>query len=146
MWMPGEALVAPGPRVTKADAGAAGGLADRLRHHRRAALLPADRERDLAIVKGVERREVALARHAEHMLHAVGDQLVDQNLAARPGAVIGAHGFSAFGQRLIGRTWPGSSARSSAREVAGFAEPADKSSIPDRPAWRRDGASVGASS
>ena len=79
------------PARDEGNARAAGGLADGLRHHRGAALLAADRERDLAIVEGVERGEVALARHAEHMLHAVGDELVDQNLAACPGAVIGAH-------------------------------------------------------
>ena len=90
MWMPGEALVAPGPRVHEHDAGPAGDLADRLRHHGGAALLPADGELDRPVVERVERREIALARHAEHVLHAVHDELVDQNFAAGAGAVIGA--------------------------------------------------------
>ena len=88
MWMPGEALVAPGPRVTEHDAGPAGRLADRLRHHGGAALLAADGELDRPVVEGVERREIALARHAEHVLHAVDDELVDQDFAAGAGAVI----------------------------------------------------------
>ncbi len=69
----------------------AGDLADRLRHHGGAALLPADREIDRPVVEGVERGEIALARHAEYVLHAVHDELVDQNFAAGAGAVIGAH-------------------------------------------------------
>ena len=88
MWMPGEALVAPGPRVTKQTPGPAGHLADRLRHHGGAALLPADGDADIAVVEGVERGEVALARHAEDMAHAVNAQLVDQDLGGGPRIVL----------------------------------------------------------
>jgi hypothetical protein len=66
----------------EADAGTAGELADRLRHHGGAALLPAHRDRDIAIVERIERRQIALARHAEGMPHPVKHQLVDQDLAA----------------------------------------------------------------
>ena len=72
------------------DARPAGDLADGLRHHRRAALLAADGELDRPVVERVERREIAFARHAEHVLHAVDEQLIDQDFAAGAGAVIGA--------------------------------------------------------
>ena len=71
MWMPGEALVAPGPRVTNTTPGRPVALPMRLRHHGGAALLAADGELDRPVVEGVERGEIALARHAEHVLHAV---------------------------------------------------------------------------
>ena len=79
------------PARDEADAGAAGGLADRLGHHGGAALVPADGERDFAIVKRVERGQIALARHAEHVAHPVDRQLIDQDFAAGPRAVIAAH-------------------------------------------------------
>ena len=72
------------PAGDETDAGPAGRLADRLGHHRRAALLPADRERDVAVMEGVERREIAFARHAEGVPHAMRDQLIDENFAAGP--------------------------------------------------------------
>ena len=81
------------PTGDEADAGRAGDLADGLRHHRGAALLAADRHRDRAIVQGIKRRDIALARHAEHMAHAVDDELIDQHLPAGPRSVIGAHGI-----------------------------------------------------
>ena len=77
--------------------GPAGDLADGLRHHGGAALLAADGELDRPVVEGVERREIALARHAEHVLHAVDDELVDQDFAAGAGAVIGAQHFFLLG-------------------------------------------------
>ena len=89
MWMPGEALVAPGPARHEADAGAAGELAVGLRHHRRAALLAADGDVDRGVVQRVEHGEVALARHAEEVIDAVDDELVDEDLAAGPG--VGGH-------------------------------------------------------
>ena len=91
MWMPADGIGGAGPAGDEADAGPAGGLADRLRHHRGAALLAADRELDRAVVHAVERREIAFARHAEHMAHAMDDELIDQDLAAGPHAVIAAH-------------------------------------------------------
>ena len=94
------------PAGDEADAGPAGRLADRFRHDRGAALLPADRDRDVAVVEGVERRDIALARHAEHVMHAVDDELVDQDLAGGPGAVIGAHDKTPR-QRLIGQNLVG---------------------------------------
>ncbi len=81
----------------EADAGPAGHLADRLRHHAGAGLLPADRDGKIAVMERIEHREIALARHAEHMLHAVDAQLVDQNLGGAAQIVLGAH------RRLPGR-------------------------------------------
>ena len=114
MWMPGEALVAPGPARDEHDARPAGDLADRLRHHGGAALLPADGELDRPVVERIERREIAFARHAEHVLHAVHDQLVDQDFAAGPGAVIGAHVSLQFLCAVIATaSWPGNPASAS---------------------------------
>ena len=79
------------PARDEADARAAGHLADDLGHHGGGALVPADGEFNIAVVKGIERGQIAFARHAEYMLHAVNRQLVDQNLAAGAGAVIAAH-------------------------------------------------------
>ncbi len=83
-----------GPARDEADARPAGRLAAGFRHDGGAALVPADGDRDVAVVEGVERRDIALARHAEHVAHAVDDELIDQNFAGRPGAVIGAHDAS----------------------------------------------------
>ena len=91
MWMPGEALVAPGPRVTKQTPGTAGRLAHRLGHHRGAALLPANGDGNIAVVKRIDRSEIAFAGHAEHVLDAVNAQLIDQNLGGRTIIVLTAH-------------------------------------------------------
>ena len=91
MCMPGDALVAPGPRVTKQMPGRPVALPTA------SAIMaapPSCRQTvtvDVAVVEGVERGEIALARHAEHVPHAVDDELVDQDFAGGPGAVIGAH-------------------------------------------------------
>ena len=94
MWMPGEALVAPGPRVTKQMPGrpvalptASAIMAAPPSWRQTVSLIG-------AVVEGVERGEIALARHAEDVLHAVHDQLIDQDFAAGARAVIGAHGVS----------------------------------------------------
>ena len=77
------------PARDEADAGPAGRLADRFRHHRRGAFVPADGERDIGmIVKGVERGQIAFARHAEDMAHAMDRQLIDEDFAAGAGAVV----------------------------------------------------------
>ena len=91
MCMPGDALVAPGPRVTKQMPGRPVALPTA------SAIIaapPSWRQTvsvDLAVVEGVERGEIALARHAERVFHAMRDQLIDQDFAAGPGAVIGFH-------------------------------------------------------
>ena len=91
MWMPGEALVAPGPRVTKQTPGRPVALPTA------SAIMAAPPScrhtvtRDVAVVEGVERGEVALARHAEDVAHAVNAQLVDQNLGGGPRIVLTAH-------------------------------------------------------
>ncbi len=80
----------------EAHARAAGDLADRFRHHAGAALLPADSDVESAVVESVEHSEIALARHAEHVAHAVNKQLVDENFGGSAHVVLGAHG------RLLG--------------------------------------------
>ncbi len=89
--MPCERIGGAGAAGDEADAGPAGHLADRLGHHRGAGLLPADRDGDIAVMKRVEHREIALAGHAKDMLHAVDAQLIDQNLGGAAQIVLGAH-------------------------------------------------------
>ena len=84
------------PARDEADAGLAGHFSDRLRHHAGAALLAADRDGEIGVVERVEHRQIALARHAEDVAHAVDVQLVDQNFGGGAHIVLGAHG------RLLG--------------------------------------------
>src|SRR6185436_2815099 len=75
------------------DAGLAGQLAVGLRHVRGAAFLAADDEREALalVVHAVEHRQVALARHAECELGALGDQGIGQDLSAVAGLEVGFH-------------------------------------------------------
>ena len=75
----------------EADTRPAGRLAYRFGHHRGAALLAADRHRDVPVVEGIENAEIALAGHAEHVLHPVPDELVDQHLGSGPGLFGSVH-------------------------------------------------------
>ena len=86
MWTPVAACVAPGPRVTKQSAGAAGELAVGVGGVGGRALVAAvdDAERVAVLVEPVEQREVGLAGHAERELGAVRDEPVRQHLSARP--------------------------------------------------------------
>ncbi len=90
-----------GPAGDEADAGPPGGLAVRFRHDRSAALVAANRDRDVAVMQRIERRDIALARDTEHVAHPVQHQLVDQDFRGGPAAVSGAHGRLL--QRLIGQ-------------------------------------------
>ncbi len=83
----GRSVGRPRPASDETNAWMAGRLANGFGHNRRPALLPAYRDGKIAVAKRVEHREVAFARHAEHVTHAVDSQLVDQNLSGR--AVIG---------------------------------------------------------
>ena len=82
--------VNPGGRIGGArspghetDPRRAGHLAVGLGHHGGPALLPADDGADgVLAVQSVQRRQVALPRHAEHRIAALDAQLVDQDLAA----------------------------------------------------------------
>ena len=71
------------PARDHADAGLAGELAVRVRHVRRADLVPADDEPDRCVVQGVEDGQVAFAGHAECRVDAVHDELIDQQSARR---------------------------------------------------------------
>ena len=89
----GRSVGGAGPAGDETHARAAGRLADRLRHHRGAALLPAYGNRDVAVVKRVDRGQIAFARHAEHVLDAVNAQLIDQNFGGRAIIVLTAHRY-----------------------------------------------------
>jgi hypothetical protein len=78
IWMPAEALVAPGPRRHKADARPSGDLADGFRHHRRTTLMAADGNKNAAVAQCIQHRKEAFAGNAEHVLDAVDDELLDQ--------------------------------------------------------------------
>ena len=88
----GRRIGGPGPTRDEADAGPAGRFAACLRHDCSAALMTADGDGDVAVVKCIERGDVALAGNAEYMAHAMDEELVDQDLSRCPGAVVGAHG------------------------------------------------------
>ena len=70
------------PARDHANARAAGQLAVRLGHVRRAGLVAADDKPDRRVVEAVEQPDVALAGNAERDLRAVDDQLVGEQLAA----------------------------------------------------------------
>ena len=82
MWMPAEALVAPGPRVTKQMPGWPVSRALAVGHHRRAAFLAADDGADRRIVQRVEHGEIGFAGHAKDALDAVGLERLDDQLSA----------------------------------------------------------------
>ena len=75
----------------EANARSSGRLPDCLRHHRRAALLTANRDADVAIVEGIKHREITFTRHAEDVTNAIFDQLVDQNLGSGTNVFDSAH-------------------------------------------------------
>ena len=87
----GRGIGGAGPTSDEADAGPARGLADRFGHDRGAAFMPADRERDIAVVEGIERGQIAFPGNAEGVAHAVDDQLVHEDFAAAPHIVFCAH-------------------------------------------------------
>jgi hypothetical protein len=60
--------------------------------------MSADGNGDVAVVKRIKCRDIALAGNAEHVLHAMDEELIDQDLGGRPGTVIGAHGLSSNGR------------------------------------------------
>ena len=93
--------MAPGPRVTKQTPGRPVTLPMASAIIAGAGLLPAHRDGDIAVMECVQHREIALAGHAEDMLHAVDAQLVDQNFGGTAQIVLGAH-FT-----LPGRPHPG---------------------------------------
>jgi hypothetical protein len=80
-----------GPAGDKADAGPSRRLAASFCHDGGAALVPANGDGDIAVMKGIERREIALAGHAKHVPHSMHEELIDQNFGGGPRAVIGAH-------------------------------------------------------
>ena len=79
---PGRGICGPGSPGDKGDARLARQLSVGLGHHRRAAFLPGDDHVDAAVVKPVERGQIAFARHAKDPAHALEFQLVDEDLSA----------------------------------------------------------------
>ena len=94
----GRRIGRTGPARDEADARTPGRLADRLRHHRRATLLTAYGDGDIAIMEGVEHGEITFARHTEHVPHAVADQLIDQNFGGSTDLLDGVHGLTRDGR------------------------------------------------
>ncbi len=102
MWRPDDALVAPGPRVTKQMPGRPVSLPIGFRHDAGAAFLPADRHLEGTIHHGVERSDVAFAGYAEDMARAMDDELIDQHLGGGSRSIIGAHSDKLLGGRFLG--------------------------------------------
>ena len=82
--MPIDALVAPAGHETHARA--AGQPRMGIGHEGGAAFLAVDHEPDPVGmgVKPVQHREITLARHAERVRHALGQQAFDQQMASDP--------------------------------------------------------------
>jgi hypothetical protein len=53
-------------------------------HHGGPAFLAADGERDRAVVQRIEDRKITLTGHAEDVLDALRNKLIDENLSACP--------------------------------------------------------------
>ena len=73
------------------DTGPAGHLADRFRHDGSAGLLAAHRDGQIAVMEGIEHREIALAWHAKDVTHAMKAQLIDQDFGGTAQIVLTAH-------------------------------------------------------
>ena len=67
MWIPGEALVAPGPRVTKTTPGRPVALPTASAIIAGAAFLAANRYGKVAVMEGIQYGEIALTRYAKHV-------------------------------------------------------------------------------
>ena len=80
------------PARDETDAGPPRRLAHGLGHDRRPGFLPAHGDLDRPIMKRIEDREIALPGHAEHVLDALNDQLIDQNLCRRAAGDRRVHG------------------------------------------------------
>ena len=82
-WTPAAGVGRAGTAGDEGDARAAGHLAVGVGHVGDAAFLPADDRVDLRrVVKRVEHREEALARHGEDAVAALDPELVDEDAAA----------------------------------------------------------------
>jgi hypothetical protein len=70
-----------GAAADEGDAGPAGDLGVAYRHEPGAALVPAyDGLDGVAVMQGIQRREVAFARDAEHAVDAVGGETVNEKV------------------------------------------------------------------
>ena len=83
--------MAPGPRVTKQTPGRPVTLPIASAIMQAPAFLAADGDGEIAVMERVEHGEIALARHAKDVAHAVDAQLIDQNLGGGAQIVLGAH-------------------------------------------------------
>ena len=88
---PRRRIGSAGPARDEADARPPGCLAAGFRHDGSATLVTTNRNRDIAVVKRIEGRDIALAGYAEYVPRAVDDELIDQNFGRRPRMFIGAH-------------------------------------------------------
>ena len=93
------------PTRHKADTGLAGELALRFGHHGCATLLAAHRHADVGIMQRIEHSQVAFARHAKKLFHAMGDELLHQNLAAGAGGEGDRFHINGIGSKIQNRAW-----------------------------------------
>ncbi len=125
---PGRGVRRARPPRDHADSGLAGELALRFGHHRGAALLAADRRFDGRVIKRIEHRQKALARHRENLLHAVDQQLVHHQLATSACLLLVCHVLSPWschrGARSGGldRIWPGYTLRQRSKRLRSAAK------------------------
>ena len=91
---PGEALVAPGPRVTKHTPGRPVALPIASAIIAAPASLRQTVIVDVTVAQRVEHRKIAFAGDAENVAHPVDDQLIDERLggAARAGGLLNHSG------------------------------------------------------
>lgn len=66
----------------KTNAGTAREFALGLSHHGRATFLAADGDSDRRVVQGIKHSQKTFAGYAKELLNAMGQQLIDKNLAA----------------------------------------------------------------
>ena len=93
------------PARHKADARLAGELALRLGHHGRTAFLAAHGHGDVGIVQRIEHGQVAFAGHAKELLHAMGDELLHQDLAAGAGGERSRGHINGIGSKIQNKAW-----------------------------------------
>src|SRR5262249_56307974 len=82
---------ATGLEGEKTAPGPPGPLADPFRHDGGTGLLAAHGDSQIAVMESIEHREIALARHAKDVTHAMNAQLIDQDFGGTAQIVLTAH-------------------------------------------------------